>query len=158
MYTQWRVLMYDYSSVYTVHQTRRGYLTTAAALTGIAVAGCSDVEDNGDDGESGDADDGSDGSSADLELLDHQAVREDEGTDFESLAVEGTARNTSGGELSYAEVEVKFYAGDTLDDSFLDNVNNLGDGEEWNFEVQYPSFGSDAAEITEYEIEAGTSL
>ncbi|ELY77287.1 hypothetical protein C488_07152 [Natrinema pellirubrum DSM 15624] len=76
----------------------------------------------------------------------------------ETVSVDGEAENVSGSELSYAEVEVKFYEGDTLADSFLDNVNNLGAGETWAFSVQYTGMGEDAAAITDYEIRAGTSL
>jgi hypothetical protein len=58
----------------------------------------------------------------------------------------------------YAEVEVKFYEGDTLAESFLNNINGWSAGETWTFEVQYPGIGEDAAAITDYEIRAGTSL
>jgi hypothetical protein len=74
------------------------------------------------------------------------------------VKVEGEAENVSGGELDYAEVEVKFYEGDTLAESFLDNINGWSAGETWAFEVQYPGIGEDAAAITDYEIRAGTSL
>jgi len=53
---------------------------------------------------------------------------------------------------------VKFYEGDTLAESFLDNINGWSAGETWAFEVQYPGIGEDAAAITDYEIRAGTSL
>lgn len=85
-------------------------------------------------------------------------VREDQGGMAESVAVEGEAENVGGGELSYAEVEVKFYEGDTLADSFLDNVSGWAADETWSFEVQYPGIGEDAAAIDDYEIRAGTSL
>jgi len=158
---------------------RRRYLatlgTTASALT---LAGCSEdggdfEEGNGDGNSGGDGNDGSgnnnggdttsggngdDGSSNDIELLSHEMVREDKDTAAESVKVEGEAENVSGGELSYAEVEVKFYEGDTLAESFLDNINGWSAGETWAFEVQYPGIGEDAAAITDYEIRAGTSL
>jgi hypothetical protein len=164
---------------------RRRYLatlgTTASALT---LAGCSgddggDFEEgndggngNNNDGNSGgDGNDGggnnnggdttsggNSGNSNDIELLSHEMVRENEGSAAESAKVEGEAENVSGGELSYAEVEVKFYEGDTLAESFLDNINGWSAGETWAFEVQYPGMGEDAAAITDYEIRAGTSL
>ena len=166
---------------------RRKYLVTIrATVSGLALAGCSgdddgdfeegngDGNENNNDGSSGgDGNDGGgsnnggdttsggngdDGSSNDIELLSHEMVREDEGGAAESVSVEGEAENVSGGELDYAEVEVKFYEGATLAESFLDNINGWSAGETWAFEVQYPGFGEDAAAITDYEIRAGTSL
>ena len=148
---------------------RRQYLATiGTTASALALAGCSEesdeFEEGGDDDSSGgdgnddSAEEESDGSSSDIELLSHEMVREDEDGPAESVKVKGEAENTSGGELSYAEVEVKFYKGDTLDESFLDNINGWSAGEIWGFEVQYPGMGDDASEITDYEIRAGTSL
>jgi hypothetical protein len=158
---------------------RRQYLATiGTTASALALAGCSEnggdfEEGNGDGNSGGDGNDGGgsnngddttnggnggDGSSKDIELLSHEMVREDEGGPAESVKVEGEAENVSGGELSYAEVEVKFYEGDTLAESFLDNINGWSAGETWAFEVQYPGIGEDAAAITDYEIRAGTSL
>ncbi len=129
-------------------------------MTG-ALAGCSGGSDGnnsaGSDGSSrnGNNSAGSDGSSSDLELLDHEIVRE-RGEFVTELYVEGQAENTSGGELDYAEVEVKFKQGDAVESSSLDNVDGLSDGEVWNFQVTY--LGTNEADITDYEIRAGTSL
>lgn len=137
---------------------------SGAVLTGAMIAGCSSESDDfegGEDGSSGDGSSGSDGSagsSKDIELLSHTSVREDVGTSYESLHVEGRAKNVSGDELSYAEIEVKWYSDGALVDDFLDNVNNLGAGETWAFEVQFIGMGDDASEITDYKIRAGTSL
>lgn len=134
---------------------RRRYLATVTATVScLSLAGCSG---DGGEFEGGDSD-SNDGSSNEVELLSHTMVREDQGGMAESVAVEGEAENVSGGELSYAEVEVKFYEGDTLADSFLDNVNGWAADETWSFEVQYPGIGEDAAAIDDYEIRAGTSL
>jgi hypothetical protein len=152
---------------------RRRYLAAiGATASGIALAGCSedgseDFENgNGGNGETENQNDDSttsggdsgDGSSNDIELLSHELVRENEGEPSETVKVEGEAENVSGGELSYAEVEVKFYEGDTLAESSLDNISGWSAGETWAFEVQYPGIGEDAAAITDYEIRAGTSL
>lgn len=153
---------------------RRQYLATiGTTVSALALAGCSSESENfegGSDGSSGDGSsgdgsssddtsgDGSGGSSKDIELLSHQMVRENAGEMSESLSVEGTAKNVSGGELSYAEVEVKFYEGDTLAESFLDNISGWGAGERWAFEAMFPGMGDDATEITDYKIRAGTSL
>ncbi|SEN19050.1 hypothetical protein SAMN05216388_100217 [Halorientalis persicus] len=148
---------------------RRRYLATiGATVSGLALAGCSesesgDFEDGNGGGTSTSGDSGSngnsgDGSSKDVELLNHEMVRENEGEMSETVKVVGEAENVSGGELSYAEVEVKFYEGDTLAESFMDNINGWSAGETWAFEVQYPGIGEDAAVIDDYEIRAGTSL
>ncbi|PSQ06701.1 hypothetical protein BRC92_00595 [Halobacteriales archaeon QS_4_69_31] len=153
---------------------RRFLATLGTTASALALAGCS--EDSGDfeegnDGGNGNNNDGNSGgdgndttsggnggNSNDIELLSHEMVREDEDSAAESVSVEGEAENVSGGELSYAEVEVKFYEGDTLAESFLDNINGWSADETWAFEVQYPGIGEDAAAITDYEIRAGTSL
>ena len=152
---------------------RRRYLATlGTTASALALAGCSEDDsgdfEEGNDGGNGNNNDGNsggdttsggnDGNSNDVELLSHEMVREDEDSAAESVKVEGEAENVSGGELSYAEVEVKFYEGDTLAESFLDNINGWSAGETWAFEVQYPGMGEDAAAITDYEIRAGTSL
>lgn len=159
---------------------RQFVATVVAASSAVATAGCSDDGEfeEGSSGDSNDADTGDSGggsggggngdgdtgdgsgggSSSDIELLSHEMVREDEGSMAESVTVEGEAENVSGSELSYAEVEVKFYEGETLAESFLDNINNLSAGETWAFDVQFPGIGEDAAAVTDYEIRAGTSL
>jgi hypothetical protein len=131
---------------------RRRYLVTIGTTAStIALAGCGEEGDfeNNDNG---------DGSSDDIELLSHEMIREDEGGVGETVSVQGEAENVSGGELDYAEVEVRFLEGDTLAESSLDNINNWADGETWAFSVQYPGIGEDAAAIDNYEIRAGTSL
>lgn len=153
---------------------RRRYLAVlGSTVSTFAFAGCSDIgsddfeEGNGNgngnnEGNSGgdttSGEDGGNGSSQDVELLNHETVRENEGEMTETLKVEGEAKNVSGEELSYAEVEVKFYEGDTLAESSLDNISGWAADEVWAFEVQYPGMGEDIAAITDYEIRAGTSL
>jgi len=154
--------------------TRRRYLETIGATAStLALTGCTgddggDFEEGNDNGNSGGNSNGGDtstptptssgGSSKDIELLNHEMVRENEGEMSETVKVVGEAKNVSGGELSYAEVEVKFYEGDTLAESSLDNINGWSAGETWAFEVQYPAIGEEAAAITDYQIRAGTSL
>lgn len=127
-------------------------------------------EDGGDGGDGGDgeesADDGGDGGSEDggvdpeealeeegvestrdgLEILEHEFYQED----F-SAGVEGTVRNDTGEELSYVEVGVVFYNADgqRIDDSFT-NTEDLGDGEEWVFDVMF--LGNDPEQVDDYNI------
>ena len=130
------------------------------------LAGCSE-DDGGDFEEGNDGGDGNNndrnsggngGNSNEIELQSHEMVRENEGGSAESVKVEGEAENVSGGELDYAEVEVKFYEGDTLAESSLDNINGWSADETWAFEAQCPGIGDDAAAITDYEIQAGTLM
>jgi len=143
---------------------RRFMIGATTATISVAVAGCSsgDSEEfeggNGGDNGGDNGNDSSDGSSKDVKLLNHEMVREEEGTPFEEVRVVGEAENVSGGELSYAEVEVKFYEDGTLVNSFLDNISGWSDGEVWAFEVDALEIGEDARAIDSYEIRAGTSL
>lgn len=149
-----------------VEMQRRKYLATiGATVSGLALAGCSEDDgdfEEGNDGGNGNNNDGNSGgnggNSNKIELQSHEMVRENEGSSAESVKVEGEAENVSGGELDYAEVEVKFYEGDTLAESSLDNINGWSADETWAFEAQYPGIGEDAAAITNYEIRAGTSM
>ena len=110
-----------------VEMQRRKYLATiGATVSGLALAGCSEDDgdfEEGNDGGDGNNNDGNSGgnggNSNEIELQSHEMVRENEGGSAESVKVEGEAENVSGGELDYAEVEVKFYEGDTLAESSL---------------------------------------
>lgn len=89
--------------------------------------------------------------SKNLEILDHHM----ETGEFGNLIISGTAKNIGSSSLSYAEVRVKFYdkEGAVLDTS-LDNINDLGPGETWNFKVMY--FGMDTEKIDSYKIAVGS--
>lgn len=145
---------------------RRKFIAVAAstcALTGLA--GCTEETDyesgNGgdDDSNSSNVNGGEEEPENELELIEHELVRENEGGMAESVSVQGEAQNASGNQLSYAEVKVRFLdESGTMLDSFIDNVNDLGDEQTWKFEVMYPGMGEDAQEVADYEIAAGTSL
>jgi len=89
--------------------------------------------------------------SKNLEILDHHL----EIGEFDIMYVRGTAKNTGSSSLSYAEVRVKFYDKEgAVIDTFLDNINDLGPGEVWNFEVMYP--GTDVEKVDSYKIAVGS--
>lgn len=136
--------------------TKRRFLAGIGSLAIASLAGCSEESDEFEGGNGNG--DSSDGSSSDVELLSHEAVREDEGTQYESLYVRGEAKNVSGGELDYAEVEVKYFSGGSLVESNFANISGWSAGETWAFEVMSFEMGEDAREIDKYEIRAGTSL
>ena len=86
-----------------------------------------------------------------LEILDHHM----ETGQFGNLIIKGSAKNIGSYSLSYAEVRVKFYdkEGAALDTS-LDNINDLGPGETWKFQVMY--FGTDTENVDSYKIAVGS--
>lgn len=91
--------------------------------------------------------------SGDLMILNHSPERGDYGT----LVVSGIAENTGAKSLIYAEIRVKFYdVNDALIDTSLDNINDLGSGEKWNFKVMY--FGTEQERIHHYKIAVGSTL
>ena len=86
-----------------------------------------------------------------IKILSHEMKTGDYGT----ISVVGTAENVAGKNLGYVEIRVKFYDdSDALLETFIDNVNDLGAGEKWNFEVVYPSLDGD--EVARYEIGVGS--
>lgn len=145
---------------------RRKFLTVGAAVAGATViGGCTDTDDpefesgNGGSGDSG-SDGGGEETSADetLVIQSHELVRENENTQSEAVSVEGTAENGSSDQLSYAEVRARFLDEDgTLLESSLDNVNDLGSGMKWQFEIRFPGYGDDARAVSDYEIAVGNT-
>lgn len=93
-----------------------------------------------------------------LKILEHKLVREDVGTSYETVSVEGRAKNVSGKEISYAEIMVVFQDKDGVRiDSFLANTNDLADQEVWAFEVMATGLmGEEAAEVADYRISVET--
>ncbi|OBZ36076.1 FxLYD domain-containing protein [Methanohalophilus sp. DAL1] len=86
----------------------------------------------------------------DLEILDHQLQTGEYGT----TSVVGTAKANK--DLSYAEVRVKFYdANGNLIGSSLDNINDIGAGESWSFDVPNIEFDKD---VSDYKIAVGSTF
>jgi hypothetical protein len=86
-----------------------------------------------------------------LQILSHSMTTNEYG----NIVVKGTAKNISSSNFSYAEIKVKFYdASGALLDTWLDNINDLGPGETWSFEVMY--LGLDTEKVKSYQIGVGT--
>jgi len=87
-----------------------------------------------------------------LEILSHNM----DYNEYGNLIITGIAKNTKNRELSYAQIDVKFYdnEGNVISNS-LDNINNLGAGETWKFEVMY--LGLDTYNVGSYDISVGTT-
>lgn len=88
-----------------------------------------------------------------LTIQNHQWTKEySEFLDWWTAEVTGIAINDGNVNLSYAEVNVKFYdINNNVLDSGLDNILNLGVGETWYFSEIY----WDDPEPDYYEIEVG---
>lgn len=95
----------------------------------------------------------------DLVIAWHDLVRENPGTEEERVYVFGIVENEGDRELSYVEVRATFYDADGEElDSVIEHVEDVTSGEEWEFEIEYPRFGEEAAQVTDYELEVGTSV
>ncbi len=87
-----------------------------------------------------------------LTILSHN----DEYNEYGNLIITGLAKNTGNKDLSYAQIDVKFYDedGNVISNSF-DNVNDLKKGETWKFEVMY--IGLDIDNVDGYKISVGSA-
>lgn len=85
-----------------------------------------------------------------MELLDHEWYEQE----YQS-GVRGTAKNVSDETVSYVQVEVYYLDSEgTRIGEGLANASDLKAGRKWQFETIY--MGDE--EVTDYEIEIGTSL
>lgn len=120
---------------------RRRLLVATAAISSLATAGCSDDPDE--------------------EILEPRArvveselVREHEGTDEETVAVEGVVERTSDEPITYLEVRVRFLDadGEVLDNT-IEQVPDVSEGDRWEFTVVFPDVGERAALVADHEAE-----
>lgn len=77
-----------------------------------------------------------------LEVLEHSVI-----SDGYFKYVTGKIRNNTNKTYSYAQVSINLYNGESLLESTLDNINNLGPGQVWEFKA--PVLNND---FTEYQI------
>lgn len=143
---------------------RRRALLSSIAL--VALAGCTSDEDEEEEDEVEEEEEEEDPEEGDrVEIVESELVREDVGTEEESVAVRGIVEVKPDAEVSYVEVRALFYdaEGERLDSVIeqIDEVGRHGDdpeGQRWEFEIDYPYTGEDAAEVESYELEIGTEL
>lgn len=112
-----------------------------------------DQEQNTNQNQSGnDTSDSGSKSQPALALLDHDWYEDGQ---F-SAGVKGTAENTTGKAISYAEVSVVFLDSDGVQlESGIDNTTELAGGRKWKFDAMY--LGDDPADVADYEISTSTS-
>ncbi len=129
---------------------RRELLCVAA---GVAVAGCNAAPDD----ETPDPTDDDER----VQLVHHVLVRDNVGTEEETVAVSGTLeRLDEDDDISYVELRVRFLdeEGEALDTT-TERVEELDPERDlWEFEVVAPFVGEQAAAVQDYEIEVGTVL
>ncbi|APW99875.1 hypothetical protein CHINAEXTREME_19805 [Halobiforma lacisalsi AJ5] len=131
---------------------RRAFLPLALGPLAAGVgAGCLEYLD--DDGEEI-TDPG------DVEIVWHDLVRDDPGTEDERVAVWGIVRNVGDRTLTYIEIRATFFGPDDEElESVIENVDgDVSSGEEWAVEVEFPHFGERAAEVERYELEPATGV
>ena len=94
-----------------------------------------------------------------VEIVESVLIRENVGTDEETVAVGGVVVPREGVEVSYVEIRANFYdmEGELLDTT-IEQVEIDEETDRWEFEVTYPQMGEQAAEVDEYELEVGTEL
>ncbi|MCH7661619.1 MAG: hypothetical protein IH933_13920 [Euryarchaeota archaeon] len=94
-----------------------------------------------------------------VEIVESVLIRENVGTDEETVAVGGVVIPREGVEVSYVEIRASFYdmEGELLDTT-IEQVEIDEETNRWEFEVTYPQMGEQAAEVDEYELEVGTEL
>ena len=126
---------------------RRAFLAVVAA---VVVSGCLEYfEGNGEEiTEPGD-----------LEIVYADLGRDNPGTEEERVYVWGVVRNVGDRELSYVEISATFFdeEGEELD-TVIERVEDVTSGEEWEFEIEYPHFGEEAAAVDDYELEPATGV
>lgn len=123
---------------------RRGFLALSVA---VGTGGCLEYLRDGDGEDIVEP--------ADVEVVWHDLVRDDPGTEDERVAVWGAVRNVGERTLTYLEIRATFFdeEGEELD-SVIENIDeDVTSGEEWPFEVEFPHFGERAAAVRTYELE-----
>ncbi|MDZ5811038.1 FxLYD domain-containing protein [Halorubrum sp. AD140] len=120
---------------------RRRLLAGLAAASTLATAGCGDDSDE-------------EILEPPAEVVSSELVREHEGTEDESVTVEGVIERTSDEEITYLEVRVRFLdaEGEVLDTT-IEQVSDVDDGDRWEFSVDFPDVGERAALVADHEAE-----
>ncbi|KTG07996.1 hypothetical protein AUR64_01830 [Haloprofundus marisrubri] len=151
---------------------RRALLSIAGTIVATTTAGCSDAFSDGsnavDDASDAKNRNGTetststptpaptfDGGSSNVELVDHELVRTNDGEAGELVAVSGTVQNTGEQSITGLALRVQFLDtdGEMLTATTID-VRELAAGRSWAFESTYPRAGADAAAVAEYRLVA----
>ena len=93
-------------------------------------------------------------------VIEHDRLeREEAGTDEERVYVRGVVRNQGEREPGYVEIRATFLDAEAEEiDRIIERVEDVTEGDEWPFEIEFPNFGEAAAKVKDYELEILTSL
>lgn len=87
-------------------------------------------------------------------VVESRLVREHTGTDEETVTVEGVVERTRDVEITYLEVRVVFYsADDERLDTTVEHLDDVTEGDRWEFSVEYAGIGEAAARVADHEAE-----
>lgn len=136
---------------------RRGLLSTFAigGLAGCNVPGSGNgngTPSEPEDDPEGDPDpDPEDEPDDRAQIVDHELVRRDTGTDDETVTIEGAVRIEAEG-LQHVELRGRFFGeGDEVLDTTFERLRELEVGTQ-PFEIRYPEMGPAAAAIDGYDV------
>lgn len=128
---------------------RRRLLATASAAL-VGTAGCTG---DGNDPQEAPAD------GEEVRIVEHELVRENVGTEEESVSVHGLATIVEDAEVDYVEIRAQFYDEDgEMLDSTVEHVEDVTGSTRWEFEIEFPYVGERAAAVADYDLEVVTAL
>ncbi|GAB6878961.1 hypothetical protein JCM17823_12350 [Halorubrum gandharaense] len=129
---------------------RRRFLAGSAACSLATVAGCGTTPG----GENGNDSDDEEHEGPPAAVVESELVRENEGTDEESVRVEGIVERTRDEEITYLEVRAVFFDenGEPLERT-VEHVGDVTEGDRWSFSVAYSGIGESAARVADHDAE-----
>ncbi|MFP8955753.1 FxLYD domain-containing protein [Natrialbaceae archaeon A-CW3] len=129
---------------------KRRSLLALTALGSAALSGCLDFFTENGEGII---------EPASLIILWSDIIRENPGTDDERVSIWGVIRNEGERQPTYVEVRATFFDADGEElDTVIEHVDDTTEDDDWPFEVEYPAFGEEAREVSDYELEPATSV
>jgi len=88
-----------------------------------------------------------------IEVFDDELIREDAGTGYESVRVEGTIRNVGNTKVSSMEVRIRFMDGEGFTGNVeRETVTQLDPNQTWDFDVAHSGIGKSVREVEGYDI------
>lgn len=127
---------------------RRQLVLGLPLLVGTSAAGCLTPSEPDPDEEP-----------PDVELLNHELVREERDTEEEVVAIVGEVRIRPNADVRYIELRAVFYDDeeDVLD-STVQNVEEIDERPEIPFRIEFPFVGERARAVIDYEVAIETVL
>lgn len=136
---------------------RRQLLSVVGVAATASVAGCNGAEgpENGTPTE----EDDEENEERALRIVDHELVREADGTEEETVAIEGAVAIVGDAEPSYIEVQGRFYdEEEELLDSTIERIEEIAETGPMSFRIEFPHVGERAAAVNGYDVQIATTL